>query len=107
METDKEIIIKKYLREYEPVAHSGESSVECGEATPLGAKVKSGEMSVEGGEFVGHVVVKTSEDIIRELADIVEIEINDVVAVMLAEGYDLMRRNEVYGWGLVAKRTEG
>ena len=85
MENDKEIIIKKYLRGFEPVAQSGESRV-------------------ERGEFSGRVVVKTSEDIIRELADIVEIEINDVVAVMLAEGYDLMRRNEVFGWGLVAKR---
>lgn len=79
METDKEIIIKKYLRGFEPVAQSGESRA-------------------ESGEFSGRVVVKTSEDIIRELADIVEIETKDVVAVMLAEGYDLLRRNEVFGW---------
>ena len=80
MENDKEIIIKKYLRGFEPVTYSG--------------------------EFSGRIVVKTSEDIIRELEDIVELETNDVVAVMLAEGYDLMRRNEVFGWGLVAKRLE-
>lgn len=71
MEEDKEIIIKKYLRDFAPCSTEQ-----------------------------GRVVIKTSEDIIRELEDIVELETNDVVAVMLAEGYDLMRRNEVYGWAM-------
>lgn len=75
------VVLRKYLSAFEPVAHIGESIV-------------------ERGEFSGRVVVKTSEDIIRELEDIVELETNDVVAVMLADGYDLMRRNEVFGWAL-------
>ena len=78
METDKEIIIKKYLRAFEPFSE--------GQGTR--------------NEVQGRVVVKTTEDIIRELEDIVEIETNDVVAVMLAEGYDLMRRNDVFGWAM-------
>lgn len=89
MENDKEIIIKKYLSAFEPVAHSGES--EC-----LMCNVKC----LTESSSQGRVVVKTSEDIIRELEDIVELETNDVVAVMLAEGYDLMRRNEVFGWAM-------
>lgn len=100
MENDKEIIIKKYLRDYEPVAHSGEPRVACGEANPLGTSATPPIHCVAEGEFIERVVVKTTEDIIRELEDIVEIETNDVVAVMLAEGYDLMRRNEVFGWAM-------
>ena len=100
MENDKEIIIKKYLRDYEPVAHSGEPRVACGEANPLGTSATPPIHCAAEGEFIERVVVKTTEDIIRELEDIVEIETNDVVAVMLAEGYDLMRRNDVFGWAM-------
>lgn len=71
-------VLLKYLRGYAPIS----------------------EEQGTRNEEQGRVVVKTTEDIIRELEDIVEIETNDVVAVMLAEGYDLMRRNEVFGWAM-------
>ena len=107
MENDKEIIIKKYLSAFEPVVQSGESRVERGNQSGV-SRVESGEReslmcnvkSLTESSSQGRVVVKTSEDIIRELEDIVELETNDVVAVMLAEGYDLMRRNEVFGWAM-------
>lgn len=82
-----QVVLKKYLREYEPVAHD---SLTCNVYRLLDSC----------GTPMGRILIKTSEDIIRELEDIVELETNDVVAVMLAEGYDLMRRNEVYGWAM-------